>query len=322
MAIITISRQNGSLGDEIASGLATRLGTEVISRQYALDNFFGEINPGTLARLNESPKFFQTPLPGSQRTYADILVERIRTMASSSSEENLVVLGLGGCMILSGYPGAVHIRVTASEESRVRTVAKRYRITENEAREVLTIGDRKHKRFVQNLFSKDVSDPENFDMILNTDRLSVDECIDAIIELSRKHDLRARIARENMAYGTVDHQTRTPVFKNETEEEFARILDMFNIEWIYEPKTFPVEWDAEGNVTMAISPDFYLPKFNLYLELTTMDQKYVTKKNKKMRLVRELYPGTNIRIVYKKDFNELVNRLKLAGGMPGSGENN
>lgn len=225
-------------------------------------------------------------------------------------------------MILSGYPGAVHIRVTASEESRVRTVAKRYRITEDEAREVLTIGDRKHKRFVQNLFSKDVSDPENFDMILNTDRLSVDECIDAIIELSRKHDLRARIARENMAYGTVDHQTRTPVFKNETEEEFARILDMFNIEWIYEPKTFPVEWDAEGNVTMAISPDFYLPKFNLYLELTTMDQKYVTKKNKKMRLVRELYPGTNIRIVYKKDFNELVNRLKLAGGMPGSGENN
>ena len=77
MAIITISRQNGSLGDEIASGLATRLGTEVISRQYALDNFYGEINPGTLARLNESPKFFQTPLPSSQRTYADILVERI-----------------------------------------------------------------------------------------------------------------------------------------------------------------------------------------------------------------------------------------------------
>ena len=104
MAIITISRQNGSLGDEIASGLATRLGTEVISRQYALDNFYGEINPGTLDRLNESAKFFQTALPGSQRTYADILVERIRTMASASSDSNLIVLGLGGCMILSDTP--------------------------------------------------------------------------------------------------------------------------------------------------------------------------------------------------------------------------
>ncbi len=118
----------------------------------------------------------------------------------------------------------------------------------------------------------------------------------------------------------MDHQTKTAVFKNDTEEEFARILDMYNIEWLYEPKTFPVEWDAEGNVTMAISPDFYLPKFNLYLELTTMDQKYVTKKNKKMRLVRELYPGTNIRIVYKKDFQELVDRLKLFGGAE-NGEN-
>ena len=161
MAIITISRQNGSLGDEIASGLATRLGTEVISRQYALDNFYGEINPGTLDRLNESAKFFQTALPGSQRTYADILVERIRTMASASSDSNLIVLGLGGCMILSGYPGAVHIRVTASEETRVRTIARRYRITEDEAREVITIGDRKHKRFGQTSFGNDVTALEN-----------------------------------------------------------------------------------------------------------------------------------------------------------------
>ena len=310
MAIITISRQNGSLGDEIAAGLATRLGTEVISRQYALDNFFGEINPGTLARLNESAKFFQTPLPGSQRTYADILVERIRSMAATSANSNLVVLGLGGCMILAGYPGAVHIRVTASEDTRVRTIAKRYRITDDEAREVITIGDRKHKRFVQNIFSRDVTAPENFDLILNTDRLSVDECIDAICELSRKHDLRAKLALENMAYGTVNHQTRTPVFKNETEEEFARILDMYGIDWMYEPKIFPIEWDSEGNVKMAFSPDFYLPRFDLYLELTTMEQKYVTKKNKKMKMVKELYPGTNIRIVYKKDFVELISRLK------------
>ena len=135
------------------------------------------------------------------------------------------------------------------------------------------------------------------------------------VELARKHDLRVRLSESNENSGTIDHQTRNTAFKNETEEEFARILSMYNIEWLYEPKTFPVEWDAEGNVTMAISPDFYLPRFNLYLELTTMDQRYVTKKNKKMRLVKELYPGTNIRIVYKKDFNELVDRLKMFGGL-------
>ena len=321
MAIITISRQNGSLGDEIADALAARLGTIVISRKYALDNFFGEINPGTLDRLNESAKFFDMTLPGSDRTYADILVERIRALASESKDKDLVILGMGGSVLLSGFPGAIHVRVTASETTRLNTIARKYRITADEANEVLDIGDRKHRKFVRTVYGKDITAPEQFDLILNTDRLSVDECVDAIAELARKHDMRVRLAESNDSSKTIDHQTRNIAFKNETEEEFARILSLYNIEWLYEPKTFPVEWDAEGNVTMAISPDFYLPKFNLYLELTTMDQRYVTKKNKKMRLVKELYPGTNIRIVYKKDFNELVNRLKLAGGMPGSGEN-
>ncbi|MBR4948994.1 MAG: cytidylate kinase family protein [Clostridiales bacterium] len=315
MAIITISRQNGSLGDEIADALASRLGTTVISRKYALDNFFGEINPGTLDRLNESAKFFETTLPGSTRTYADILVERIRALASESRDKDLIILGMGGSVLLSGFPGALHVRVTASETTRLNTIARKYHITTDEASEVLNIADRKHKKFVRTVYGKDITSPEQFDLILNTDRLSVDECVDAIAELARKHDLRVRLSESNENTGTIDHQTRNTAFKNETEEEFARILSMYNIEWLYEPKTFPVEWDAEGNVTMAISPDFYLPRFNLYLELTTMDQRYVTKKNKKMRLVRELYPGTNIRIVYKKDFNELVDRLKMFGGL-------
>ena len=315
MAIITISRQNGSLGDEIAEALASRLGTTVISRKYALDNFFGEINPGLLARLNESAKFFETKLPDSDRTYADILVERVRTMASESKDKDLIILGLGGSVLLSGFPNVIHIRVTASETTRLNTITRKYRITTDEASEVLDIGDRKHKRFVKTVYGKDITSPELFDLILNTDRLSVDECVDAIVELARKHDIRFKLAESNENSKTIDHQTRNASFKNETEEEFARILDLYNIEWLYEPKTFPVEWDAEGNVTMAISPDFYLPRFNLYLELTTMDQRYVTKKNKKMRLVKELYPGTNIRIVYKKDFNELVERLKMFGGL-------
>ena len=315
MAIITISRQNGSLGDEIADALASRLGTTVISRKYALDNFFGEINPGTLDRLNESAKFFETTLPGSTRTYADILIERIRALASESRDKDLIILGMGGSVLLSGFPGALHVRVTASETTRLNTIARKYHITSDEASEVLTIADRKHRKFVRTVYGKDITSPEQFDLILNTDRLSVDECVDAIVELARKHDLRVRLSESNENSGTIDHQTRNTAFKNETEEEFARILSMYNIEWLYEPKTFPVEWDAEGNVTMAISPDFYLPRFNLYLELTTMDQRYVTKKNKKMRLVKELYPGTNIRIVYKKDFNELVDRLKMFGGL-------
>jgi len=99
-------------------------------------------------------------------------------------------------------------------------------------------------------------------------------------------------------------------FKTEAEAEFAKILDMYQLDWKYEPKTFPIEWDAEGNVTMAFSPDFYLTKFDMYIELTTMNQKYVTLKNKKTKKLRELYPGINVKVMYKKDFDTLMERFK------------
>jgi len=91
-------------------------------------------------------------------------------------------------------------------------------------------------------------------------------------------------------------------------------LDMYQIDWQYEPKTFPIEWDAEGNVTMAFSPDFYLTKFDTYIELTTMNQKYVTIKNRKAKKLRELYPGTKIKVVYKRDFYSLIDRYNLGKG--------
>jgi hypothetical protein len=69
------------------------------------------------------------------------------------------------------------------------------------------------------------------------------------------------------------------------------------------PEPSPIEWDAEGNIIQAFSPDFYLTQFDTYIELTTMNQKYVTQKNRKARKVRELYPGTNVKIVLQKGFS-------------------
>ncbi|NLB19033.1 MAG: cytidylate kinase-like family protein, partial [Syntrophomonadaceae bacterium] len=77
------------------------------------------------------------------------------------------------------------------------------------------------------------------------------------------------------------------------------------------PRTFPIKWDSEGNVIQAFSPDFYLPKFDTYIELTTMNQKYVSEKKKKVKLLRKLYPGTNVNIVYKNDFYSLLKRFGL-----------
>ena len=73
-----------------------------------------------------------------------------------------------------------------------------------------------------------------------------------------------------------------------SKEEFAKILKFYHVKWEYEPKTFPIKWDEGGNVIESFTPDFYLPDLNLYIELTTMKQSLVTKKNRKVRLLKKL----------------------------------
>ncbi|MGB4592656.1 MAG: hypothetical protein WBI63_02630 [Coriobacteriia bacterium] len=95
-------------------------------------------------------------------------------------------------------------------------------------------------------------------------------------------------------------------FAHASERVAAQILDFYRIRWEYEPTSFPIEWDGQGHVIAMFAPDFYLPDFDLYLELTTMNQKLVTKKNRKVRRLRELYPDVNIKILYQKDFRKLL----------------
>jgi hypothetical protein len=101
-------------------------------------------------------------------------------------------------------------------------------------------------------------------------------------------------------------------FAHSSERVAAEILDFYQIRWLYEPKTFPLEWDGKGNVIVSFSPDFYLVDFDVYIELTTMSQKLVTKKNRKVRRLKELYPDVNIRIFYQKDFRRLLARFGIA----------
>lgn len=98
-------------------------------------------------------------------------------------------------------------------------------------------------------------------------------------------------------------QTR---FAHPSERAAARILEFYRIAWEYEPTRFPLEWDEAGDVKAWFAPDFYLPDLDLYIELTTMDQKLVTKKNRKVRRLRELYPDVAIKVFYQRDFKRLL----------------
>ncbi|MBE3582654.1 MAG: cytidylate kinase family protein [Limnochordaceae bacterium] len=112
-----------------------------------------------------------------------------------------------------------------------------------------------------------------------------------------------------------DEQGR-PQFAHPSESEFARLLDFYGVPWEYEPLTFPLEWDDKGQVTEAFTPDFYLPALDLFLELTTMKQGLVTKKNKKVRRLRELYPDIHIKVFYSRDYRMLLKKLGKEPGQP------
>jgi hypothetical protein len=110
-------------------------------------------------------------------------------------------------------------------------------------------------------------------------------------------------------------------FAHASEAEMSRILDFYAVRWEYEPHTFPILWNLEGDVVESFSPDFYLPDLELYLELTTLRQKLVRKKNRKLRRLRELYPDLNIKLFYARDFRALMlkyGKLALFAGLSGS----
>ena len=107
-------------------------------------------------------------------------------------------------------------------------------------------------------------------------------------------------------------QSRTIGFANESEKEFAHILDFYEITWEYEPTTFPIVWDDEGYVRESFTPDFYLPDYGIFIELTTMKQSLVTKKNRKVRLFEEHYPNIPIKLFYGKDYKALLAKFGIA----------
>jgi hypoxanthine phosphoribosyltransferase len=112
-----------------------------------------------------------------------------------------------------------------------------------------------------------------------------------------------------------------PRFAHASEAELARILDFYMVRWEYEPRTFPILWNIEGQVVESFSPDFYLPDLDLWLELTTLRQSLVRRKNRKLRRMRELYPMIRIKLLYARDFRALMlkyGRLDVAASLIGT----
>ena len=98
-------------------------------------------------------------------------------------------------------------------------------------------------------------------------------------------------------------------FAHPAEADFARLLDFYRVKWAYEPTSFTLETDRHGRVTQMFTPDFYLPEHDLYVELTTMKQSLITKKRRKLRRLKELFPEVNVVLLTRRDYYELLSQF-------------
>jgi cytidylate kinase len=187
MAVITISRHPGSLGDTLARALAERL-------QYRL------VERGELVRLAEriggpdiawdrspelrerSPSFWER-LNEERRRYASVL-RRVTTYLAE--EGDVVIVGLGGGQMLKGLGNVLRLQIIAPMDVRMERVMERGfddiagPLSRDRARDLIRSTDRDANGYMRYLFNIDWMDPSNWDLIINTGRFTVEQALDIV----------------------------------------------------------------------------------------------------------------------------------------------
>src|SRR2546422_3926068 len=317
MAIVTISRLTGSGGREIATSTADALNFQLIDRA-AMDEVIDQQFPVRTEQLSRIKK--------DRKVYDEMVRSAIAAVAAS---HNVVILGSGAQFLFARLAASLHVQIVAPLPYRIARVMRLAQVDRPAAEKIIEERDQSKETLIRTLYGKDWRDPAHYDLVLNIDHFSNEVAAEIIVKAAQAKGIEAMPVelsaqlREDILTTKLDVaqmaelepiEDRLPEFAHPSEREFARVMDFYRIRWQYEPKTFPIEWDEDKKVVSAFTPDFYLPDLDLFIELTTMKQSLVTKKNRKDRLLREHYPDVNINILYDRDYRNLIWKYELGNG--------
>jgi len=309
MALLTISGEPASRWEEVAQGAAQLLKFELVT-ETRLEQWMRE-------------EFVETPLP--DRAWKPAVVSILARIAS----EHHVVVALDGSEALLGpMPNLLRASVIAPQSRRAGNLMLDHRLDRPAALKMLGELDAERHAKRRARLGRAKAPAEAFDLLLNADQLDPGQMAEVLRAAAEARGLRGQGLLSGAAEAQIQFQTRlqlakygitpagranlkTVVFGHPSEQLFANLLDFYRIQWDHEPRSFPLQWDKDGHVTEAFTPDFYLPEFDLYVELTTMKQALVTRKNRKIKLLRAIYPHINIQVFYQKDFQDLIFKYGL-----------
>src|ERR1017187_7739803 len=286
MALIAVSGHPGCRFEELARISAQRLGFELLTQSR-------------LRVLIEKEFGAEVQIP--DKAYPSLVTS---ILARAATEAHIVYCAVGGELQARHFAGMLRVHVVAPESVRIGNLMLDNHMERAAARQLLLQLEAEERTSRKAKFGKTRATADLFDVVLNAESLTSEQMagliettvratgikergyLAAAAEAQLQFQMRLKLARFGMV--PPSHVTlRKKGFAHQSEEMFANVLDSF-------------------------TPDFYLPEFNLYVELTTMKQSHVTRKNRKVRLLRELYPHLNIQVFYQKDFENLIFKYGLA----------
>ncbi len=269
---------------------------------------------------------FGASFPIPDRAYRHVVASMLSRLAV---DHHVVAAAHGSEVLFKHLPATLRVQITAPESRRAGSLMIDFQIERPAALELLHKLEEDEKSDRKRKFGRSVARLSDFDISLNEEFLDSEQMasiIESVVasmglveqgllpagaEAQMQFQLRLQLAR----YGIVPPgkmRLKRAAFMHPSEEIFANLLDFYRIAWEYEPRSFPVQWDTDGRALESFTPDFYLPEQDLYIELTTMKQSLVTKKNRKVKLLRAIYPHLNIQVFYQRDIQNLVFKYGLS----------
>jgi hypothetical protein len=310
MAFITVSGEPGARHEELARIAAQRLSCELVTESRLAETIASE---------------FGAPNGIPDKAWPHLAASIV---AKLGTQHHLVISSTGSELLFRNLPGLLRVHVVESESRRLGNLMVDRRLEREDAKELLRRLEAEQASVRKHRFGRAGGRLGSYDLVMNGEALATDQMADVLesavkskamleagllslaAEAQMQFQVRLKLARFGIVPPDRVHLERKE-FGHPSEQVFANLLDFYRIAWDYEPRSFPLQWDKDGKVLEAFTPDFYLPEFDLYVELTTMKQANVTKKNRKIRLLRAIYPHVNIQVFYQKDVQDLVLKYGL-----------
>jgi cytidylate kinase len=188
MAIITIARQMGSLGNEIAANVAQRLGYTLVDQaklQRAAEDY-GMLRSELEEVHERRPTLVTRYLTMRHRAYLDMMQTIIYQYARA---DDVVILARGATVLLSDVPSALHVNVFAPFERRVEVVMGREDIARPIAEQIVRESDQDRAGYMRYLFDHDWMDPLLYDVMINTHAITREHARELIVQAARAKEL-------------------------------------------------------------------------------------------------------------------------------------